>query len=235
MPGFGSGLAHALTQGYVGAQEGMKDRDLIVLAAQQRAQQRQQQEREMKLKELGALSTAAQAGLDVTPTAPSAPSGPPSSVPPVAVADTASVRAVKGQNPTTPDGGESSPATPSQDGTVLGAVGGMRSRCRRVACGEGGSRRRGEAGAAHRRSPEACAAPQREAPRPGTRSSSRTTSSRRGGRSVALQRVGERRARDQRGQEPHHGERQSVEGGEAVGVRQHAARDRRAELASRGT
>jgi hypothetical protein len=125
MPGFGSGLAHALTQGYVGAQEGMKDRDLIVLAAQQRAQQRQQQEREMKLKELGALSTAAQAGLDVTPTAPSAPSGPPSSVPPVAVADTASVRAVKGQNPTTPDGGESSPATPSQDGTVLGTVGGM--------------------------------------------------------------------------------------------------------------
>lgn len=79
----------------------------------------------MKLRELGALSTAAQAGLDVTPTAPSAPSGPPSSVPPVAVADTASVRAVKGQNPTTPDGGESSPATPSQDGTVLGTVGGM--------------------------------------------------------------------------------------------------------------
>jgi hypothetical protein len=65
MPSWGGGLAHALTQGFVGAQQGINDRELFVLAAQQRQQQRQQQEREMKLKELGALSAAAQAGLDI--------------------------------------------------------------------------------------------------------------------------------------------------------------------------
>jgi hypothetical protein len=114
MPSWGGGLAHALTQGFVGAQQGINDRELFVLAAQQRAQQRQQQEREMKLKELGALSAAAQAGLDIGDDAAT----------PVAVPDTASRRVVNEVNPTSPEGGgtNQAPATGSQDGTVIGAV-----------------------------------------------------------------------------------------------------------------
>jgi hypothetical protein len=127
-PGFGSGLAHALTAGLSGYAQGEDDqrKQLIVLAAQRRQEERQKQQDEIA--RIGALSQAAQAGLDVTPMTPSSPTSGPRSVPPVAVPDTASVRAVKGQNPTTPDGGETSPAIPSQDGTVLGSVGGMQIR-----------------------------------------------------------------------------------------------------------
>jgi hypothetical protein len=81
---------------------------LILLAAQRRQEERQKQQDEIA--RIGALSQAAQAGLDVAP---------------AVVPDTASRRAVQAENPTSPDGGESSPAIPSQDGTVLGSVGGM--------------------------------------------------------------------------------------------------------------
>jgi hypothetical protein len=110
MAGFGSGLAHALTAGLTGYAQGDEEnrKQLILLAAQRRQEERQKQQDE--LARIGALSQAAQAGLDVSP---------------VTVPDTASRRAVQAENPTTPDGGESSPAIPSQDGTVLGSVGGM--------------------------------------------------------------------------------------------------------------
>jgi hypothetical protein len=109
-PGFGSGLAHALTQGLTGYNQGEEEnrKQLILLAAQRRQEERQKQQDEIA--RIGALSQAAQAGLDVAP---------------AVVPDTASRRAVQAENPTSPDGGESSPAIPSQDGTVLGSVGGM--------------------------------------------------------------------------------------------------------------
>jgi hypothetical protein len=110
MAGFGSGLAHALTAGLTGYSQGEEEnrKQLILLAAQRRQEERQKQQDEIA--RIGALSQAAQAGLDVSP---------------ITVPDTASRRAVQAENPTTPDGGESSPAIPSQDGTVLGSVGGM--------------------------------------------------------------------------------------------------------------
>jgi hypothetical protein len=141
MPGFGSGLAHALTQGYVGAQEGADEnrKQLIILAAQRRQEERQKQQDE--LARIGALTNAAQAGLDIggdqaPPSAPPVPmqAGAPAPLrddvsgdgaPTVAVKDTASIRAMKNQNPVSPEAGAANqqPAEPSQDGTVVGQVG----------------------------------------------------------------------------------------------------------------
>jgi hypothetical protein len=112
-PGFGSGLAHALTQGLTGYAQGEDEqrKQLIILAAQRRAEERQKQQDEMA--RIGALTNAAQAGLQID-----SPS-------PVPVQDTASMRAVKSQNPVSPEGGAANqqPAEPSQDGTVVGQVG----------------------------------------------------------------------------------------------------------------
>jgi hypothetical protein len=122
MAGFGSGLAHALTAGLTGYREGQDDQQkkLIILAAQQRAEARQKQQDE--LARIGALTNAANAGLEIG----DAPAPMQAGVPAVAVPDTASTRVVKGQNPESPEGGAANPApaTPSQDGTVIGAVGG---------------------------------------------------------------------------------------------------------------
>jgi hypothetical protein len=108
MAGFGSGLAHALTQGVVGYSEGVDEnqKKLIVLAAQRRAQQ--QQDQANKRADLASIVSAAQSGIDVQP-------------------DTLSRRSVQGVNPTSPEGGDANqpPAQPSDDGTVLGSIGGM--------------------------------------------------------------------------------------------------------------
>lgn len=121
MAGFGSGFAHALTAGLTGYQQGEDEqrKQLIILAAQRRQEERQKQQDEIA--RIGALASAANAGLDVGP----AGSAPP---PPAVVPDTASVRAQKGQNPTSPEGGQPAPAIPSQDGSVLGTINGMQIR-----------------------------------------------------------------------------------------------------------
>jgi hypothetical protein len=67
MAGFGSGLAHALTAGLTGYSQGEEEnrKQLILLAAQRRQEERQKQQDEIA--RIGALSQAAQAGLDVSP------------------------------------------------------------------------------------------------------------------------------------------------------------------------
>lgn len=125
MPGFGSGIAHALTAGLVGYDQGEDEqrKQMIILAAQKRQEQRQAEQD--NIARIGALASASNAGLDVSPLA-SPPRGPASA--PAVVPDTASMRAQKGQNPTTPTGGQPAPATPSTDGNVLGTIGGMQIR-----------------------------------------------------------------------------------------------------------
>jgi len=123
MPGFGSGLAHALTQGIAGYQSGQQDRtrELIMLAAQQRAAK--QADESMGLKRLETLGQLGALGYDIGGTGggdPIAQAGTP-------VQDSASRRATQDQTPTSPEGGDATPAPPtaSGDGTMLGSVGGV--------------------------------------------------------------------------------------------------------------